>query len=450
MNPHCPHAAFRTCRSAAVRWMLALAVAALSPARADNWLPQAGPFAGVNGSRLGSSIAVRTVYGGGVTAAVRMYVGAPYENKGAMAEAGAVRIYNPGPQGWVLAATLYASVPQAGAHFGAALAQGSAYLAVGAPDFNGNAGRVEFYYDNGQPPATLTQTDAVTGSAGQRYGRSLAMDVDMAAVGYTPSNDAGCFQTLRFNLGTQHWQSLPAVHGFICGTPGAKLGASLAIRRTGDETFLVVAGAPAESRNGIALAGAAHVYVPNPDAVAGGLIEVGTLGAHAPAFLDVFGSSVGVDANYVYVGASGRDNGVGRVGSVAIFKPGAVMGYDFLAEYFPGPPATIGGHCGASIAVDRSNEQLVVGCPESTGTVANEGTVRLLRKTLFLGQPVWLETLLTFAGTPHGADALGTSVAVTGDRVFAGAPNTDVAPSGVDNGAWHEFGPERIFRNGFE
>jgi hypothetical protein len=61
------------------------------------------------------------------------------------------------------------------------------------------------------------------------------------------------------------------------------------------------------------------------------LIEIGTLAAPNPAFLDVFGSSVGVDANYVYVGATGRDNGAGRVGSVTIFKPALLAGYQLQA-----------------------------------------------------------------------------------------------------------------------
>ena len=101
-----------------------------------------------------------------------------------------------------------------------------------------------------------------------------------------------------------------------------------------------------------------------------------------PNFLDVFGTSVGVDANYVYVGATGRDNGVGRVGSVSIFEPAFLTGYNLLDEYFPGAPATIGGHCGAALGVDEYTDQFVVGCPDSNGTVAQEGNARLFRKTL--------------------------------------------------------------------
>ena len=72
-----------------------------------------------------------------------------------------------------------------------------------------------------------------------------------------------------------------------------------------------------------------------------------------------------------------------RLGSVTIFKRASVIGCDLLDEYFPDAPATIGGHCGASLSVDRYNDQFILGCPDSTGTVAHEGTARKYRKFLF-------------------------------------------------------------------
>jgi hypothetical protein len=208
----------------------------------------------------------------------------------------------------------------------------------------------------------------------------------------------------------------------------------------------MVAGAPAATQNGHALAGAAHVYFPNN----GKLFEVGTLAAQnpAPAFLDVFGASVGIDANYVYVGGTGRDNGTARTGSVTIFKPASIIGYNYLAEYFPGTPATDGGHCGASLNVDAVNSQFILGCPGSGGLVAGEGTARVYRQFSFLGNIVWLESVLSFGDLPHGADALGTSVDIFGDHAFAGAPNHNFS-SFIGNGAFKEFVPDKIFQDGF-
>jgi hypothetical protein len=430
----------------------------LAPAAsAQDWVPRFDAYTGASGSQLGSSMATRILFGDGPTRVSRIYVGAPFEDKDALVDAGAVRIYNPSPDGWQLVATLYSNAPQAGAHFGATLDESGSNLAVAAPDFASNggsspgAGRVEFYIDNGQPTPGLSLRLALPGAAGQHLGRALALDGNMAALGYIPSNGSGCVATYRYNTSIQQWQALPATDNFVCGGIGAEFGASLAIRRTGDETFVLVAGAPGETRNGNALAGAAHVYAPNPDAGAGGLLEIGTLVAQDPQFLDVFGTSVGIDADYAYVGATGRDNGAGRVGSVTIFKPGFPFGYDLLNEYFPGAPATIGGHCGASLSVDQFSDQFVVGCPDSNGSVAQEGNARLFRKTIFLGQPVWFESLLGFADLPHGADRLGSSLAVFQDQVFVGAPRTDVPPVGLDHGGWWEFvSNDVIFADGFQ
>lgn len=427
------------------------------PAGAQTWVPRYDVYSGASGSHLGSSMAIRVVLGDDGREVIRMYVGAPDADKDGLAQAGAVRIYNPGPQGWELAATLYSNSPQAGAHFGATLAFGYAFLVVGAPDFvsgggaNSGAGRVEIYIDNGLPAAALTLKSAISGGPGQHYGHSLAMDDEMLALGYIPSNDSGCVVTYRYDTTAQQFMALPAIHNFICGVAGAELGSSLAIRRTGDQNFVLVAGAIGETRNGNALAGAAHVYAPNPNVGTGGLVEIGTLTAPDPQFLDVFGTSVGIDADYVYVGATGRDNGAGRVGSVTIFKPGFPFGYDLVHEYFPGAPATIGGHCGAALSVDQYADQFVLGCPDSNGTVAQQGNARLFRKTTFLGQPVWIESLLGFGNTPHGADHLGSSVAVLNDQVFLGSPGTDVQPVGLDNGGWWEFiSDDVIFEDGFE
>ena len=111
---------------------------------------------------------------------------------------------------------------------------------------------------------------------------------------------------------------------------------------------------------------------------------------------------------------------------------------------FPGPPATVGGHRGASLNVDPIKSGFILGCPNSGGLVTGEGTARVYRALSFLGNPVWLESLLSFGDFPHGAGALGTSVDMHGDHAFAGAPNYNTA-----DGEFKEFEPDAIFRDGF-
>jgi len=137
------------------------------------------------------------------------------------------------------------------------------------------------------------------------------------------------------------------------------------------------------------------VFLPNPNGT--GLLEVGTLAAQNPALLDVFGTSVGIDADYVYVGAAGRNNGAGRTGSATIFKPAFFAGYNLVTEIFPQTQANNGQRCGAALAVDPQHSQFIVGCPLSDGTFADEGVARVYRPIAFFGTTVWLETCSALA-----------------------------------------------------
>lgn len=433
--------------------VVALATGFLQSAGAEPWAPKNSAFLGTNGSQLGTTMVIRVAVGDGPPRVTHVFVGAPYATKDGLAEAGAVHVYKPDPQGWQLANTLYANVPQAGAHFGAALADGSGQIAIGAPDFasgGSTLGRVEFYNEV-VAASTWVMTAFINGSPGQRLGRELAFDGDMLAIGWASSNDRGCVGTYQWNPAVPRLRPLPVIGNSLCGVTGAELGSALAIRRTGNQTFLLVAGAPGESQNGNALAGAAHVYISNSDVGTGGLIEVGTLAASNPAFLDVFGTSVGIDANYVYVGGTGRDNGVGRVGSVTIFKPEIIIGYQLVDEYFPVEDFAIGGHCAASLMVDPYNNQFIVGCPDGSHTFVDDGSARVFRKSLILGQPVWTESLLTTGLLGTGPDHLGSSVALFDNQAFVGAKTMNAVGPDTNNGGWWEFGPEGSdFADGFE
>jgi hypothetical protein len=447
----------RACARSRAIAMTILAMAGTAPlsVEADVWIPRAQEFTGMQGDHLGTTIAVRTVLGDNNTRIVtRVYVGSPYKDLGAMADVGEVDLYDPAPNGWTYVGSLFSNAPQAGAHFGASLAVDDGTVLVGSPDYNvsgigAGAGRIEFWVDSGPP--NLFFRGARNGSGGN-FGSDVAIDGIMAVASVpNAGGGSGCIATYRYNSSNTTWENFPAATSLRCGSSGAALGASLAIKQTTADTFLLIAGAPGESQGANLLAGAAHVYIPSTTTTTnGGLIEIGTLAAQSPTAFDVFGTSVGIDANFAYVGATGRDNGVGRVGSVTIFKQALVIGYNYLYEYFPSPPATIGGLCGASLSVDEVYGQFVMGCPNSTGSVAHEGTARVYRQFDFLGQPVWLDSVLSFGSQLHGGDALGTSVALSGDHAFAGAPNVNFPSPQTNNGGWKEFVPDRIFRDGFE
>lgn len=439
------------------RMVIGLCMAAsATSARADNWFPLTQEWVGMQGDHLGSSIAARSVLDNDGHHVTRVYVGSPDAAVGAVSAAGKVDVYVPAGQGWDHAATLTAPTPQAGAHFGASIAYSNSHLVVGSPDYDdaggagAGAGRVDFFFDSGALPVAIASRGFVIGSGGN-FGNAVAVDGDMAAVAKVHAgNSSGCVSGFHFDAAAQSWQNLPTVQDSVCGASGALLGSSIAIRQLDQTSYLLVAGAPGESQNGNLLAGGGHVYFPNPNTTAGGLLEVGTLVANAPDAFDIFGTSVGIDDNFIYVGATGRDNGAGRVGSVTMFKPASLIGWEYLAEYFPSEPATVGGLCGASLMVDPDYRQFIMGCPNSTGTVAHEGTARVYRQFEFLGQPVWLDSVLSFGNQLHGGDALGRSVAISGDHAFAGAPDVAFPPPQTGNGGWKSFVRDLIFADGFD
>jgi hypothetical protein len=443
----------KTSRRSVIGFCLAMAA---TSAQADTWVPLAQEWVGMQGDHLGSSIAVRSVPDGDGHRITRVYVGSPDKTVGTFAGAGAVDVYVPGGQGWDHAVTLASPVPQAGAHFGASIAYSAGHLVVGSPDYNdaggigAGSGRVDFFLDEGATPVAITSQGFKT-STGGNLGGAVTVDGDMAAAGKVNAvGGGGCVSAWHYNVNVHAWQNLPAVDDIVCGSGGAALGASVAIRQLDETGYLLVAGAPGESQGGNLLAGGAHVYFPNPNTATGGLLEVGTLVAQAPGAFDFFGTSVGIDGSFIYVGGTGRDNGAGRVGSVTMFKPAAVFGWEYLAEYFPSAPATVGGLCGASLTVDADDQQFIMGCPNSTGSVAHEGTARVYRQFEFLGQPVWLDSVLGFGSQPHGGDALGSSVAISGDHAFVGAPDVNFPPPQTGNGGWKAFVKDLIFEDGFD
>ncbi|MBS0486385.1 MAG: hypothetical protein JSS13_03515, partial [Proteobacteria bacterium] len=95
------------------------------------------------------------------------------------------------------------------------------------------------------------------------------------------------------------------------------------------------------------------------------------------------------------------------------------------------------------------NSQFIVGCPDSDGVQSKEGNARLYKMFTFLGQPVWLESLLGYGNTFHsGGDSLGASVALFDKEAFVGAPNFHFSGQS-GNGTWKAFLPDKIFADGF-
>lgn len=445
---------------------------AASVAHAAGWVrtdafTDAGLAPGTAGVNFGRSVAADVHFGPNTIRA--LYVGAPNESVSYLgttyANAGAVDIYTPHDGHWQLSSRIHSTPPQAGAHFGAAVAVQNGIIVVGEPDrsYMGHpgAGMLWFFGDYYFDSPTITEPFITTLSErnvsfdNAHLGASVAVGGQGNVLGGTGTWLAGGAPGLA-GVGCvylSHLSDQPFSSGSyseidsVCGaSDGDAFGSSVAVRALSSTQLNLVVGAPGVTQDTQAAAGAAYVYV----LVNGNLTDVGDLHAQSPALIDAFGTSVAVDTHRVYVGATGRDNGAGRTGSVTLFTPAFIIGYDFDSELFPGNGAHPGDLCGASIYLDSATDNgFVTGCPGSDGTITNEGAARVFRQYDFLGSLIWLDDLLSWGNAAHGADDLGRGVVLVGSRAFAGAPLADDA-TGANNGAIEVFAPDQIFRAGFD
>jgi len=389
-----------------------------------------------------------------------LYIGAPGFSQvvgtTTYPESGIVFVFVPVNGAWQVTTYFQPPFPQAYGHFGAAIAVDSGVVAIGEPGYdNGahvDAGRITLLNDRNRnsptplPPAFdgLYFWDATVDNG--HFGDSVAVAGDGIGnngtgnwiVGGAPNAGAGCSSLLYF-ADDQSWDD----KGSVCGAAaGDVFGASVAVYSFGTNDMIMAVGAPGE---GITTGGA-HVYHLSGDV----LTNLSNLQAEHPGQFGFFGTSIAIDGQRLYVGATGGDKpGTGRTGSVTLFNPGGPNNYTLSGEIFPGSDAHAGDLCGASIGLNLAGNGFAMGCPGSDAQSNGEGFARVVVPIPFIGGTIWIDQALQMGDLPHGADDMGRGVAMVGDYIYAGAPFADDL-LGSDNGIVQIFGPDELFTDGFD
>ena len=190
-------------------------------------------------------------------------------------------------------------------------------------------------------------------------------------------------------------------------TSGSQFGFS-----TGIDSLWAISGAPSQNSS----VGAAYIY----QRVNGDWVEAAKL-LPDEAMPQLFGASVSIDYPYAVVGAPGRNtysgcayvffhNGSNWVQVNKFFKPVNNVPLNYFGN-----------------SVDISGNHLVVGSPGADDVVSNGGAVYTYR---FNGSNWVFQNTLTSSSLTTNA-AFGTSVAVAGTNIVAGAPGL---PSGGRTG----------------
>jgi hypothetical protein len=186
-----------------------------------------------------------------------------------------------------------------------------------------------------------------------------------------------------------------------------------------------VSGAPFSSVR-TQFAGAAYVYT----LLGTAWLQQATLTASDAALVDFFGNAVDVDGDTIVVGAYGSNTGFTDAGAAYVFTRTGTTWTQQAKLVAPDPNPD--DRFGYSVAVD--GDTIVIGSPFSDpGGTLEAGAAYVFTRT----GTAWSQQAKLTAADAGAADLFGTSLALDGDTLIAGAPTDDDA--GTDSGAAYSF-----------
>jgi hypothetical protein len=369
------------------------------------------------GDRFGASVALQ-----GDT----IIVGAPFADVSALTDAGAAYIFFKDGlgegAGWSQQAKLTSGAPLANAQYGASVALYHNEAVVGAPNddpasvgsFTGAA------YHVTRAGASWTEDyvfGAADGADGDKFGASVAIGPGRYACGAPnatvgANSQQGAVYTFKFTSEIFDDAKLTASDG----AAGDKFGASLALSAN-----TLLAGAPGADIGPAADRGAAYIFTNNFSSWS----EQAKLTANAGFAGDMLGAAVALDGEVAVVGIPGLDTPQDAdLGGALVFQRAGATWTNIDGLF--NVTGAAGDKFGASVAVH--NGTALVGAPgRAVGNNANQGAAYAFG---CLGAAVWTQQAQVQAGGDTG-DALGTSVAVSGERAIVGAPFAD--PDGIND-----------------
>ena len=298
--------------------------------------------------------------------------------------------------------------------FGYSVAMDVNTAVVGAPGVNGGKGAAYVFTRDSNPgpwsqAATLTSSD----TADVEFGISVAVDGNTIVVGAlqddTRNGAAYVFtkpNTLEGWVATSTAATLTALDGAAID----EFGISVAV----DENTIVV-GAHQHDHNGNSDAGAAYVFTKPGDAWVA-TSTAAKLTASDGAADDELGISVAIDGNTVVVGAKGHET---KQGATYVFvKPGDHWTDTTETSKLTAFDGAANDEFGISVAVDV--DTIVVGAHQhdlNSNPDAGAGAAYVFARN----SGVWGQTAKLTASNGDSGDGFGISVAVDGVTVVIGA-----------------------------
>ncbi len=333
-------------------------------------------------------------------------VGAPLDDETGAKNAGAVYLFTWEDGSWEQKAKLFADPPQPDARFGSAVAleEEDGVLAVAA------LGKGTVYLFDDHPDGVWRQRQRLTGPAGQGggvFGRSVALDGDLLAVGAVGPHGRGPGAVHLYSiLGTEPWTSAPLRIAPAQPQPGERFGQAVALAGG-----LLVAGAPGHSAEGKSYVGAAYVFVFDGS----GWVPLKKLLAPDRSAGDQLGAAVATDGFNVVLGAPTADrDDADRAG--AVYGSTCHLGVCAEPERLASPAAVAGGQLGFTLAL--SEGVLVAGGP-GDAREDSAGVIQVFRSGVpsTSGETVWLPDPLPLPSNAEERDLAGFAAGAGFGRV---------------------------------
>jgi len=326
-------------------------------------------------------------------AIVGAYRDSAYEDE---SNTGAAYIFQRSGSGWAQADKLIGSSSTQTAYFGTSVAISGDYAIIGSPSDNVQTGAAYVFQRSVYGWNQVAQLIASDAAQDAYFGSSVAISGDYAIIGASDSKFGAVYAFQRSGATWTQVAKLTASDG----AADDGFGSSAAI--SGD---YVIVGAMGDDSS----VGSAYVFQRSGAA----FTQMAKLIASDGATRDFLGCSVAISGDYVIVGASGDDSGVGA--AYVFQKP--VSGWTNAVETtkltVPGVTAT--NYLGSSVAI--SGQYAMIGAPGNSRKNSSTGVAYIFQRS----DSGWTQTAALTADDKAEVDGFGFSVAMSDEYALVGA-----------------------------
>ena len=334
---------------------------------------------------------------------------------------GAAHVFVRGAGGWAFQQRLIPVTPLGGERFGASVALSGDLLVVGAPGRDGSAGSdtgAAYLFERaGTAWSELARIESPTAAAGDGFGRAVAIDGDVIAVGAPDAMRAGISRSgdahvfVRSGATVTHRATLAADDSEEFDSFGQSISVS--------NPRVVVGSAGTVTLPSTYRPAAAYVFVADATGYA--------FEAHlsATSSMTGSGSAVALDGDTLVASEPGDMPGGVRRPSLHVYERGA-GGWTETGVIYPSGLGSTDAFASTSSELDFEGSRIV----------AASSNARTAAGAFWIFDRVgvgFVEQLVYRSPTPVDFDGLGSFVRLEGDRVAASAIGTDTA-AGTNSG----------------